>query len=86
MGENNFKARFLYKLNDDWKAYQQKENTPEAIAFQKGLAGTIALYKEASEFSPKSILETEQMILSQEMGFMQIHLKCLTASLPHSKN
>ncbi|CCO21984.1 hypothetical protein [Maridesulfovibrio hydrothermalis] len=82
MGEKNFKARFLYKLNDDWKAYQQKENTLEAIAFQKGLAGTITLYKEAAEYGPKSILETEQMILAQEMGLYANSPEMLSSLIP----
>ncbi|WP_320170452.1 hypothetical protein [Maridesulfovibrio sp.] len=70
MGKTGLLFKLGSKLNDDWEAYQQKENTPEAIAFQNGLKDTLGMYKELAEYQdPEAILKAEQIALIQEKEF-----------------
>ncbi|TIH11384.1 hypothetical protein D0S45_20165 [Marinifilum sp. JC120] len=70
MAKTGLLFRLAAKLSDDWKAYQQKETTPEALAFQGGLKGTLEMYKELAEAQdPEAILKAEQIALVQEKEF-----------------
>ncbi|WP_031485746.1 hypothetical protein [Maridesulfovibrio frigidus] len=67
MAKTGLLIKLSMKLGDDWKAYQQKENTPEALAFQKGLKDTLSMYKELAESQdPEAILNAEKIALIQE--------------------
>ncbi|NDV26898.1 hypothetical protein [Desulfovibrio sp. JC010] len=70
MAKTGLLIKLSIKLSDDWKSYQQKENTPEALAFQNGLKDTLDMFKELAEAKdPKAILEAEQIALIQEKEF-----------------
>ena len=70
MAKTGLLFRLTAKLADDWKSYQQKETTPEALTFQNGLKGTLGMYKELAEAKdPEAILKSEQIALIQEKEF-----------------
>lgn len=70
MAKTGLLFRLAAKLADDWKSYQQKETTPEALAFQSGLKDTLGMYKELAEAQdPEAILKAEQIALIQEKEF-----------------
>ncbi len=70
MAKTGLLFKLTAKLADDWKAYQQKETTPEALTFQEGLKDTLGIYKELAEAkNPEAILKAEQIALVQEKEF-----------------
>ncbi|WP_432737348.1 hypothetical protein [Maridesulfovibrio sp. FT414] len=64
MAKTGLLVKLATKLADDWRAYQQKETTFEALAFQDGLKDTLKMYKELAEAQdPEAILKAEQIAI-----------------------
>jgi len=66
MGKTGLLHEAVAHAARDWRTYQQKENTPEALSFQDGLKKTLDFLREVSKSSPEIILDVEMILLIQE--------------------